>query len=138
MLLDEIRNIKSSDDDLKKFAVTLGLFFLLMGFLWLWKSRLGTFYWFELAAFFLILAFVAPRFLGLTQKLWMTLALLIGLVMTRVILSIVFYGVMTPISLVARGSGKKFLGPKKFEDTDSYWATRTPTDRKKEECEKQY
>lgn len=138
MLLDEIKNIKNSDADLKKFGFTLGLFFLLIGLFWLWKSRPWTFYWFELAAFFLILALLAPRFLGLAQKVWMTLALLIGWVMTRVILSIVFYGVMTPISLVARWTGKKFLGNKNFDSSDSAWVIRTPTDQKKEGCEKQY
>lgn len=138
MLLDEIRSIKNSDNDLKKFGVTLGLFFLLIGLLWLWKSRPGTFYWFELSVFFLIFAFLAPRFLRLAQKVWMTIAILIGWVMTRVILSIVFYGVMTPISLMARWSGKKFLGSKNFESSDSYWVIRTPGDRNKEDCEKQY
>ena len=138
MILDDIKDIKSSDSGLKKFGVTLGIFFLLFGLLWLWKSKPGAFYWFELASFFLIFAFLAPRFLRLAQKVWMTFALLIGWVMTRVILGVVFYFILTPISLVARWTGKQFLDTKNLKGSDSTWVIRAPADRNKEDCEKQY
>ncbi len=138
MLLDDIRSIKSSAKDLKKFGLTVGIVFLLIGFLWLWKSKGGYVYFIFTGAFFIVFAFLAPLVLKPIQKIWMTAALAMGWVMTRVLLSIVFYLVMTPIGLIAKLMGKKFLDPALQADADSYWVIRRPLDRKKEDYEKQY
>ena len=138
MLLDEIKNIKSSNRDLEKFGLTLGIFFAVLAALFLWRHKHGFFYLFVLANFFLALAWLAPRILKPIQKAWMTLALLMGWVMTRVLLSIVFYLVMTPIGIIARLTGKKFLDMKKSNGCESYWNNRKPLTRKKEDYEKQY
>jgi len=45
----------------------------------------------------------------------------IGCVVTRVILSVLFYLVFTPIGLLLKLSGKNFLEQKIDKDADSYW-----------------
>jgi hypothetical protein len=137
-MLDDIKNIKSSQGDLRKFGLTLGVFFLLIGLLWFWKARHGYIYFFSLAVFFLVFAFLAPRLLKPIQKIWMIVALLMGWVMTRVILSVVFYFVMTPIGFIARLMGKKFLDVKNHNGYESYWLIRKSLARNKEDHEKQY
>ena len=52
---------------------------------------------------------------------WMWLAFCMNFVMTRVILSILFFGIVLPTSIVTRVAGKDFLGNK---PQTSYWKTR--------------
>ena len=127
-----------AERELKQFGVTLGIVFLLLGFLWLWKSRAGVFYWFELSAFFFIFAFLAPRYLRLAHTFWMSIAVLMGWVMARAILTVVFYFVVTPIGIAARLMGKKFVDAGPFDKADSAWRIRKADVRTKEDCEKQY
>jgi hypothetical protein len=57
-------------------------------------------------------------------KTWMGLAFALGWIMSRVLLFLVFYIVITPIALLARISGKKFLDTKFRDGKDSYWIKR--------------
>ena len=137
MLLDEIKDIKSSREDLKKFGLTLGIFFAFIGAICIWRSKSSYPYWIGLSVFFLFFSFVAPQILKPIQKAWMTLALLMGWVMTRVLLGVVFYLVITPISLISKIAGKKFLSVENTAD-QSHWVIRKPLNRTKEDYEKQY
>lgn len=61
----------------------------------------------------------------IAYRLWMGLSFVMGWIMTRVILIVLFYGVVTPIALLARLFGKRFLdtsyrGPSR----QSYWHER--------------
>ena len=66
------------------------------------------------------------------HKLWMTLAVLLGWLMTRIILIVLFYLVVTPIGLLARVCGKDFLNRDFDRKVNSYWIPRKtiPFDRK--------
>jgi hypothetical protein len=60
---------------------------------------------------------------------WMWLAFVMNFIMTRVILSLLFYGIALPTSLFLRITGKDLLGLR--EQKASYWKTRTtPTSHK--------
>jgi Saxitoxin biosynthesis operon protein SxtJ len=51
-------------------------------------------------------ALVAPRVLAPAHRLWMGLAELLGWINTRIVLSIVFFAVITPMGAVMRLLGK--------------------------------
>ncbi|MBI3252156.1 MAG: hypothetical protein HYZ52_02395 [Candidatus Omnitrophica bacterium] len=138
MLLEEIKTIRSSPRDLKTFGLVVGTFFAVLGALFLWRGRPGTLYWFLAAAFFLVLGFLRPAFLKPIQKVWMTAALLMGWVMTRVVLGVLFYAVITPIGLVSRACGKDFMTSKIDPAQESYWLTRPPGAEGPEGYENQY
>jgi multisubunit Na+/H+ antiporter MnhG subunit len=53
--------------------------------------------------------------------LFLYIAHVLGWVMTRVILSVLFYLVITPIGLILKLFGKKFLDMKFFREKESYW-----------------
>jgi len=55
---------------------------------------------------------------------WMKLAFVLGWFMTRVILSIFYYLILTPIGLVLRIGGKDLLDTKINRDAKSYWIKR--------------
>jgi hypothetical protein len=68
----------------------------------------------------------------------MTLAILLGWLMTRIILIILFYLVVTPIGLLAKLSGKDFLNRKFNREAQSYWIPRKATTTDKGNYEKQF
>ena len=124
MIKDEIKNIKQSPKDLRKFGLTVGTVLLLIAFFLMWKHKPSQFYFLYIGAFLVLAGFLFPSILRPLNKVWMTLAVLLGWIMTRVILSLLFYLVITPISLIARISGKHFLDLKIDKSRASYWEKR--------------
>jgi len=110
MITEEIRNIKSEKSDLKKFGLFMGAVLFLGSLYLLWKQQqtyaVGGF---VLAGVFTVLAFVGPAVLKPFQRAWLAMAVVMGFVMSRIIVSAVFYGMVTPIGLTGRLAGKKFL-----------------------------
>lgn len=66
---------------------------------------------------------IAPMSLRPVYRTWMRFGLLLSRVMTPLIMSIVFFVVITPVALVLKVFGKDAMA-RKFSDADSY---RVPT-----------
>jgi hypothetical protein len=138
MLLEEIKNIRSARRDLRNFGLSVGIVLLLIGVV-LWYYERGAYPYFLIIGLVLVLLGLAlPSFLKPLQKAWMALAVTLGFFMTRLILSLLFFLVFTPISLIGRLGGFKFLDIKTNEKNSSYWLYREVEDYKKEDSEKQF
>jgi len=72
---------------------------------------------------------VAPARLRTLYLGWMTAALAIGWVMSRVVLTLVFALVLVPLALFARLTGKRFLALDADPKAQSYWVRRKPGGR---------
>ncbi len=138
MVFEDIRNIKSGRRDLRKFGITVGIALGVFGGLFLWRGKGYYDILFYIAGAFLLLSLTVPVVLKPVQKAWMALAVILGWVMTRVILCILFYAVVTPISLISRLFGKGFLDLEFDENARSYWVPKEPRSSDKHEYEKQY
>jgi hypothetical protein len=137
-MLDEIKSIKSTKKELKKFGLTVGIALLVLGGI-LFLLKKSFFHCFPgTGGVLILLALVLPVVLLPLQKLWMAFSIVMGWVMTRVILTILYYLVLTPISLVARLTGKQFLELKWNRSQSSYWNYRERREFKKEDFEKQF
>ena len=135
-LLEQIKKIPGSKKDLKKFGITLGVFFALLGLLFWWRGRvIQRDIFLILSPLFLIPAFLFPQILKPVQKMWMGLAYVMGWVMLHVILSVMFYLVLTPIGLLERLFGKDLLKLKTVK-RETYWSDCAPRD--KTSCENQF
>lgn len=139
MIVEEIKNIKSGKDDLRKFGITMGVVFLLFGgFSW-WRGKDYYSYFFILSAAFIFLGLIIPFILKPIHKFWMTLAILMSWFMTRAILGVLFYLGIAPIGFMARLFGKDFLGLKFDKNTaDSYWIPKERRKLERTDFEKQY
>jgi hypothetical protein len=138
MVLEEIRSISSSRRDLRNFGLVVGAGFILIGLLLLWRGK-APWPWFLGAGTLLpLLGLTFPALLKPIQKAWMTLAVLMGWVMTRVILSLLFYLLLTPLGLAARLFGKSFLGDPPPGPADSYWNLREESPVSPKSYEKQF
>lgn len=78
------------------------------------------------------------KLLKLIQKIWMSLGVLIGWFVTRLILIILFYLIITPIGLLAKLFGKDFLNRKFDKTAGSYWIIRKSTGFDKKSYENQF
>lgn len=124
MILEEIKNIKETKKDLRKFGLTVGIVIAVISAVLFYYERASYFY-FGLAALLLIVpALVSPQVLRPLNKIWMTLAIILGWFMTRVILSVLYYLILTPIGFIAKIFGKEFLDLKWNRKQDSYWIKR--------------
>ncbi|HEX2963882.1 MAG: hypothetical protein HF312_14210 [Ignavibacteria bacterium] len=121
MILQEIKNIKSSESDLKRFGITMGITLIVIAVILI----IGKSYYYPYSAIaglaLIVFAYMFPVVLKPFQKAWMGLAVLMGWISTRLILSVLYYLVITPIALIARAAGKKFLDTKIDRQRVSYW-----------------
>ena len=138
MIFEEIKNIKSTKKELRDFGLILGVVFGLMGTFFFWRGRFDHYYLFVLSFFLLGFGLIYPFVLKPFHKIWMTIALIIGYVMTRVILCLLFYLIITPISLISRTFGAKFLDLNIEKAKNSYWIPRKQKSFSREDYEKQY
>ncbi len=137
-MIEEIKNIKNEKSDFRKFGITIGVFLLVIAGFLFWKGKDS----FEI----LLISGLALCLLGLTIPvllkpiywIWMVLAVILGWIMTRVILSLLFFVVITPIGVFSRLFGSKFLDLKWDKSKDSYWNTRTVKQQNNEEYERQF
>ena len=138
MIKDEINSIKQSPKDLRKFGLTVGIVLLLIAFFLIWKHKPSQFYFLSIGAILILSGLLFPLILFPLNKVWMTLAILLGWLITRVILSVLFYLVITPISLIARISGKHFLDLKIDKTRASYWEKRKNVPSSSVDYERQF
>lgn len=140
MLIEEIKNINSSVKELRKFGIVVGVVLILIGFLFqtLWDSYNTYMILGVIGAVLLLHGILFPKILLPLHKIWMTLAVILGFIMTRVILAVLFYFVVTVVGLIAKISGKDFLDRKIDKDKESYWHKREKIDYTKELTERQF
>jgi|SRR3981189_360986 hypothetical protein len=81
---------------------------------------------------------VWPRALKYPYIAWMTMAFALGFIMSHVILTLFFFLLVTPISLVARLVGKDFLRKKRDPQATTYWIPREAEAKTPESYEQQY
>jgi len=137
-LIEEFKTIKSTTKDLRSFAIVMFVAFAAMEGVGYWKEW-GSFpYLAGISGLFLILGFVFPKALLPLQKLWMGFALVLGFIMAPVVLTILFYLTITPISLLGRMVGKEFLELKLDPSKKSYWHFREDKEIERGSYEKQF
>lgn len=74
-----------------------------------------------IALSFVLLGFMQPGFLKPIYRLWMKLGHVLGWINSRILLSILFFGLITPMSLVLKLLGKRLLQKPDLKQ-DSYKA----------------
>lgn len=124
-ITEQIRNLKPSRKDLRNLGLVFFLALGIIGLILWWRERPSA-AWFGIAA----LAFggwglIWPRGLGPLYRLWMGLAVILNYFVSRIILTLLYYLVLTPIGLTLRLLGKDLLDLK-WKDRESYWRPVTP------------
>jgi multisubunit Na+/H+ antiporter MnhG subunit len=137
-ILSEIKNIKSGKKELREFGLTIGVIFIILAGIALWRGRGVYIYLGSLGIIFIGFGIFLPSALKPLQKAWMAFSACIGFFMSRLVLMILFYGVMTPIGLAAKILGKDLLDERIEKDKASYWREIDNAARTRESYENQY
>lgn len=138
MLKEELKHIDNSDEAVKKTGITVGIVLILISLLLWYLGKTSFVYFSSIGGLFVILAFIAIPMLRPFHKLWMMLALAMGFVMSRVILTILYYFILTPIGLIAKLVGKKFM-PVRFDKSAlTYWEKRENPVKQQIDYERQF
>jgi len=74
-----------------------------------------------IAALFAIAAIVAPRALGGIYRVWMRIGEALAWINTRIILTLIFFLVVTPTGLVMRLFGRSPIDARRRRAAASYW-----------------
>lgn len=75
---------------------------------------------------FAVIALLKPALLAGLNRLWTKFGHLLGKVVSPIALGVLFYGVLTPIGVVMRLTGKDPLRLKLDSSARSYWIPRKP------------
>lgn len=137
-MFSEIKNIQSEKSDLRKFGVTVGIILLLFAGLLFWKDRASFKIFLAIGTVLIASGIVLPVILKPVYRVWMTFAIILGWFMTRAILFLLFYGVLTPIGLIMRLFGKQFLDLKLDKEKSTYWNYRATERTDMTDYEKQF
>ncbi len=138
MLTEEFKNIKSGRNELKQFGLIIGAVLLIVGSYLFWKIHPNYSYFVISGVIFILAGLIFPVILKPFQKIWMVIALILGWFMSRLVVTIIFYFILTPVSLIAKLVGKKFLELKGTKSQKSYWNYRQSATIARIDLEKQF
>ena len=118
---------KTETKQLRNFGLMVGGIFLLIG---VWPALLRSddprAWAVVLGGLLVILGLGLPKFLGPVYRVWMIVGHALGWVNTRIILGIVFYGLLTPMGLVMRLFGKDSMQRPFIHEAHTYRIMRRP------------
>lgn len=142
ILREEIQALDLSRRSLRSFGRLVGGVLIVIAAALLfsrdWNASWAIYILSAVGAALVSLGFVAPTVLKPVYVVWMTLAVVLGFIMTRIILTIVFFLVVTPIGLVLRMMGRDPLNRKPDPTVDTYWIEKTYPDESRTRLKKYY
>ena len=103
------------------------LFFIVFIVVGLWpviKGETANIYLILISLFFLIFGLINSNILSPFNKAWIKLGEILGLIIAPIIMALVYFIILTPISLIVRMFGKDLLGLKFLKKQDTYWIKR--------------
>lgn len=138
MFKEEFGNIKETKKDLRKFGLTVGSVIAVIGIVLFYFEKSSAVYFAVIGGILIFLGVLFPRLLKQLNKFWMGLAIVLGFIMTRIILTTLFYLVITPIGFIAKIFGKKFMILKYDTSAETYWEKRSIIQKKPIDYERQF
>ena len=114
--------MKSKNNN-RGFGLLFFIVFALMGIWPLKNSGNINLYFITIATIFLVLGGLDSSFLTPLKKVWIKFGDLLGKIIAPLVMSLVYFFILTPISLIVRIFGKDLLNMR-FSKNKSYWITR--------------
>jgi uncharacterized protein involved in cysteine biosynthesis len=111
-------------NDLRNFTFIWSGIFILIGLIPLFKSGSPRIWAIILSALFLLTGTIKPMLLEPFYQVWLKIGDVIGGILSKVMLSILFYFVFTPVATILRLAGKDMLNKKIDRTASSYWIVR--------------
>lgn len=116
---------RSSTD--RAFGVLFGAVFLIVALWPLWSTGRPAWWALALSLVFFVLALAWPNTLDPLNRLWSRFGALLHRIVSPIVLGVMFFGVLLPVGLLMRLTGKNFLRLARKPNADSYWIEREPS-----------
>ena len=103
------------------------LFFIVFLIISLWPLKSGhnpNFYLLFASVIFLILGALNSKLLTPLNKAWIKFGEILGLIIAPIVMGLVYFVILTPVSLIVRLFGKDLLGLKFLKESKTYWIKR--------------
>jgi len=124
----DFRALDTSRRQLRRFGLTIGPILVLVALAIAWRGGWvigpGAGWLAGSGAALAVLGLAAPAVLLPLYRVWMGLALVLGHAMTRVLLTLVFFLLVSPIGLVRRALRRDPIEKSAASDLPSYWIRR--------------
>ena len=114
-------NKKSSN---KSFGILFFVVFLGLGLWPLTNDNSPNIYLIIISIIFLILGLLNSKLLSPLNSFWIKFGELLGKIIAPVVMAIIYFLILTPISLMVRLFGKDLLGLKFSKQLKTYWMKR--------------
>ena len=108
----------------KSFGLLFFVVFLIIG---LWPLKNGeslNFYFIIASVVSLILGLLNSKLLSPLNKSWIKLGEILGIIIAPIVMALVYFVILTPISIIVRVFGKDLLGLKFLKEKETYWIKR--------------
>ena len=120
-MYDDLKNIRTDNKAIRDFGILIGIILLIIAGILFYKERESYELIILLGIASIGLGLVMPIILKPFYSVWMYFAVVLGWFMTRLILGLLFFVVVSPIGLISRLFGKEFLDLKTSSLNRSYW-----------------
>ena len=108
----------------KSFGLLFFIVFLAFG---LWPLKSGeslNLYLILISIIFLILGVINSKLLTPLNNIWIKFGEILGMIIAPIVMALVYFIILTPVSLIVRIFGKDLLGLKFLKKQDTYWIER--------------
>jgi len=106
------------------FGLLFCIFFLVVGMFPLIKGEDPRIIYLLISIIFLFLGVINSKILTPLKKLWIKLGDLLGIIIAPIIMGLVYFLILTPISIIVKVAGKDLLKLKFSNKVKSYWIKR--------------
>ena len=137
-MYDDLKNIRKDNKAIRDFGILIGFILLIIAGILFYKERESYELIILLGIAFIGLGLGMPIILKPFYSIWMYFAVVLGWFMTRLILGLLFYIIVSPIGLISRLFGKEFLELKNISFNRSYWNYKDSGRISHQDYEKQY
>ena len=108
----------------RSFGLLFFVVFLIIGLWPLKNSENLNIYFLTASVIFLLLGLINSKLLSPLNKSWIKLGEILGTIIAPIVMVLVYFVILTPVSLIVRIFGKDLLGLKILKEKETYWIKR--------------
>ena len=124
--------------EIKKFSIVFSIILIIIASIQLIMGNDLSNYFYGVGLLFLIIGFTLPILMKPIFILFLYFGFVMNWIITRVLLSLLFYFLFTPIGLISRLVGKRYLDTKFDKNQETYWLDASLGQQEKRSYEDQF
>ena len=108
----------------KSFGILFFIIFLILGLYPTLKGNSPNIYFIFISIPFIILGLIDSKILTPLNNAWIKVGEILGMIIAPIVMAIIYFFILTPISIIVRIFGKDLLSIKFNKQVNTYWINR--------------